>query len=174
METHVRKLLRPRVEQISNLAEPFGKPSDASKKKIESGSITLRDGVIFRIEDADREFVFAISDAFQIDQVEALVLLRSFVYNESLPPDASAVDALVDVFTDLYYAERLALLRVLIPLYRAKDQPEEPASEVAEEILPLLVPSGPTFVESLLAEYKRKASESIPVRFSSDPRAGSR
>ena len=84
------EILKPRVEQLKNAAEPFGTPSDASKKKVDSGSVTLPDGVVIRVEDADKEFIHALSSRFGIDQVHALVLLRSFFYNEGLPADVGA------------------------------------------------------------------------------------
>ncbi|KAJ7757553.1 nucleoporin subcomplex protein binding to Pom34-domain-containing protein [Mycena metata] len=49
----------PRLEQLRNISEPFGKPSDASRKKIDGGAAVLNDGVTLRIDDADKEFVFA-------------------------------------------------------------------------------------------------------------------
>ncbi|KAH9942601.1 nucleoporin subcomplex protein binding to Pom34-domain-containing protein [Amylocystis lapponica] len=132
--------LKPRVEQLKSVAEPFGKPSDASKKKVNSGSVTLRDGVVLRVEDADKEFVFAISKNFDIDEVEALVLLRSFLYNEGLPAE-----------------------------------PSDPVYEIANEILPLAVPDGNAFADSLLAVYVHKMQAKLPERVaaSADPKRAS-
>ncbi|KAF9029989.1 hypothetical protein BDZ89DRAFT_1064957 [Hymenopellis radicata] len=155
----VVEYLTPRVNQLKSLRDPFGKPSDASRKRIQSGSVTLSDGVVFRIEDADKEFILAISDAFKIDEVSAFILLRSFMYNQGLPssePGDSLVQACIEAITPFYLSERLSVFRVLIPLFRAKEDPSDPAFEVSTSFLPQILSDGPKFVESLLAEYTRK------------------
>lgn len=171
--------LNPRQEQLKNAAEPFGKPSDASRKKVDSGSVKLSDGVVLRVEDADKEFVFAISSKFQIDEINALVLLRSFLYNEGLPSTAeptstsSMVAELLDAITPFYYSERLSLYRVLIPLFRGKENPSDTIYEVAIEFMPKLLPDGPKFAESIIDEYLRKTNEKLPEALSADPRGAS-
>ncbi|KAG6883760.1 hypothetical protein C0993_003939 [Termitomyces sp. T159_Od127] len=74
--------LQPRKVQSKELARPFGKPSDASRTAINKGSATLADGVVVKIEEPDKEFIFAISKNLDIDEVQALLFLRSFLYNE--------------------------------------------------------------------------------------------
>jgi nuclear pore complex protein Nup188 len=175
----IAEYLNPRKAQLSAVSEPFGKPSDASRKKVESGSVALADGVVLRVEDADKEFVFAISAKFQIDEVQALVLLRSFLYNEGLPPTADSssttmVAELVEAITPFYYYERLSLYRVLIPLFRAKENVADPIYEIADDFLPKLLPEGENFAESLIAEYLRKTQEKLPEGMSGDPRVASR
>ncbi|KAF7337743.1 hypothetical protein MSAN_02247900 [Mycena sanguinolenta] len=170
----------PRLEQLRNIAEPFGKPSDASRKKIEGGAAVLNDGVTLRIEDADKEYVLAVSTKFQIDQIQALILLRSFLYNKGLPAtvetkeDASLVDELLVAITPFYFSERLAALRILLPLFRAKGDPDDPLCEFATTFIPTLIPDGPKFVESLLTEYTRKTRARVPETMIRNPREASR
>ncbi|OBZ70270.1 hypothetical protein A0H81_09556 [Grifola frondosa] len=155
-------ILKPRIEQLRNVAEPFGRPSDASKKKVDSGSVTLRDGVVLRVEEADKDFVFAISKKFDIDEVEALVLLRSFLYNEGLPAragsdaNASLVDELVDAITSFYHSERLFILH---PIYK-----------IANDVLPQILPDGTAFAQTLLTEYMRKSQAALPTNLRDDPK----
>ncbi|EIN11025.1 hypothetical protein PUNSTDRAFT_119839 [Punctularia strigosozonata HHB-11173 SS5] len=177
---HTLAILRPRIERLQNIVEPFGTPSEASKKKVNSGTVTLADGVDVQVEDADKEFVFAISDRFNIDQVEALVLLRSFLYNEGLPAQAgtdstsSLVEELVEAITPFYHSERLSLLRTIIPLFRAHDDDTSPFFDVAGEVVPKIVTDGQTWADSLVTEYGRKTQASPPDALSSDPRGASR
>ncbi|KAJ7837373.1 hypothetical protein B0H14DRAFT_3109748 [Mycena olivaceomarginata] len=151
----------PRLEQLRNISEPFGKPSDASRKKIDGGAAVLNDGVTLRIEDADKEYVLAVSAKFQIDQVQALILLRSFLYNKGLPStvgtkeDASLVDELLVAITPFYFSERLSVLRALLPLFRAKGDQDDPLCEFASTFIPTLIPDGPKFVELLLADTEQ-------------------
>ncbi|KAJ3553659.1 hypothetical protein NM688_g3489 [Phlebia brevispora] len=173
----ISEILRVRIEQLSNVARPFGKPSEGSKKKVESGLVKLKDGIILRVEKADQAFVFAISKKFDIDEVEALILLRSFLYNEGLPSNTSGasstsalVDELVDAITPFYYSERLYILRVLIPLFRANAGGAEPVSSIASDYLPRIIPDGKVFARTLIEEYTHKIDELAPQGLDIDPR----
>jgi nuclear pore complex protein Nup188 len=170
----------PRLEQLRNISEPFGKPSDASRKKIDGGAAVLNDGVTLRIEDADKEYVLAVSAKFQIDQVQALILLRSFLYNKGLPStvgaseDTSLVDELLVAITPFYFSERLSVLRVLLPLFRAKADPDDPLCAFASTFIPTLIPDGPKFVELLVTEYTRKTRARVPETMHRNPREAAR
>ncbi|THG96997.1 hypothetical protein EW026_g4934 [Hermanssonia centrifuga] len=173
----ISDILRPRAEQLGNVSEPFGKPSGASKKKVETGLVKLRDGVILRVEKADKEYIYAISKKFDIDEVEALILLRSFLYNEGLPASSTGassannlVDELVEAITPFYYSERLFILRALIPLFRANAGGSEPVSEVANSFLPQILPDGKAFARSLIAEYVKKTQTPLSEGVQGDPR----
>ncbi|OCH94502.1 hypothetical protein OBBRIDRAFT_123418 [Obba rivulosa] len=175
----IADILRPRIPQLRNIREPFGTPNDASKKKVDSGSVALRDGVILRVEDADKEYVFAVSRKFGIDEVDALVLLRSLFYNEGLSskigadPDSNMVDELLERITPFYHAERLAMLRVLEPLFRANENPDDPLYAIASEFLPQIVPDGTAFAETLITEYDRRTKAPLPEGANTDPRQAS-
>ncbi len=98
----VKEYLAPRVDQLKLLKDPFGTPSEASRKRIQSGTVTLSDGVVFHLEDSDKDYILGISDAFKIDEVSAFVLLRSFMYNQGLPAtdmDEFLVEACVEAIT---------------------------------------------------------------------------
>jgi nuclear pore complex protein Nup188 len=173
----IPEYLNPRKAQLSAVSNPFGVPSDASKKKIESGSVVLADGVTLRVDETDRESSLAISAKFQIDQVQSFILLRSFLYNEGLPESASMeslVPELLEAIAPFYYSERLSVLRVLIPLFRAKENAADPIHGAAADFLPQLLPDGQAFAKSLIAEYVRKTKEKLPVDLNGDPRAASR
>ncbi|GAW06586.1 hypothetical protein LENED_008524 [Lentinula edodes] len=174
----IGRYLTLRISQLKAIVDPFGRPTPASRKKINSGTVTLHDGVVLRVEDADKDFVLAISDAFQIDEIFSLILLRSFLYNEGLPIDvadnSSLIQEFIEAITPFYFLERLSLLRVLVPLFRAKENASEPLHEVALSILPTILPDGQKFALSLLVEYERKARESLPENVDRDPKKASR
>jgi nuclear pore complex protein Nup188 len=55
------------------------------------------------------QIIFAISSRFQIDKIQALIMLRSFIYNQGMPLSdttstsnmaAELVDALLDLYCD--------------------------------------------------------------------------
>ena len=147
---------------------------------MESGSVKLEDGVTIRVENADKEFVFAISDKFKIDEVQALILLRSFLYNEGLPPTAddsstsSIVAELLEAITPFYYSERLFLLRTFLPLFRAKEDSADPIYDIACEMLPRIIPDGIAFAQNLIATYETKLKDRVPVSMQGEPRTASR
>jgi nuclear pore complex protein Nup188 len=138
--------------------------------------VTLQDGVVLRVETLDKDFVYAISDKFQIDEIQAFILLRSFLYNEGSPPQtgSNVVEELVEAITPFYFSERLFILRVLIPLFRAKENPTDPVHDIATDILPEMLPDGRTFAESVTTEYLRKTEERIPKNITGDLRSASR
>lgn len=173
----VKEYLAPRVDQLKLLKDPFGKPSEASRKRIQSGTVTLSDGVVFHLEDSDKDYILGISDAFKIDEVSAFVLLRSFMYNQGLPAtdmDEFLVEACVEAITPFYLSERIAIFRVLIPLFRAKEDPTDPAFEISRTFLGKIISDGPKFVESLLTEYIRKMKERLDEKVTTDPRTASK
>ncbi|PFH50408.1 hypothetical protein AMATHDRAFT_40867 [Amanita thiersii Skay4041] len=175
--THYLETRRP---QLSNVSEPFGKPSDASRKKVESGSVVLEDGVVVRVESGDKEFVFAISERFKIDEIQALVLLRSFLYNEGLPPTAddsstsSMIAELLEAITPFYYSERLSILRVFLPLFRAKEEMADPIYDISCQFLPKLLPDGVQFAQNLITTYECKLAEKLPESMRGEPRTATR
>ncbi|EIW76402.1 hypothetical protein CONPUDRAFT_168949 [Coniophora puteana RWD-64-598 SS2] len=209
----VRDLLAPRVDTLRDVAWPFGRPSDASRKAVESGKVELPDGVVLTPDSVDKECVRALSERFDIDEIHALVLLRSFLYNEGLPSVAGVVKdglgekddgkdkeneterqqdskgnekekehdkdiiiaELLSAIGPFYYAERLAALRTLIPLFRAHENPADPAHPPAASALArILAPDGPAFVEALVSAYTAKTHAAVPAAFASDPRAAAR
>lgn len=176
----IADIIRPRVDQLKNIAEPFGKPSDASRKRLDTGSVVFADTVVLRVDDVDKTAAIAISDKFQIDQIQALVLFRAFIYNEGLPADAlsnsnaSFSEQLIHAITPFYLSERLYILRTLIPLFRADANESDFAHECSLLFLPKICPEKDrTFVKTLIAEYQRKTQAPLPSHTNGDPRSGS-
>ncbi|KAI9569308.1 nucleoporin subcomplex protein binding to Pom34-domain-containing protein [Boletus coccyginus] len=176
----ISQKITSRVSQIRDVVQPYGKPTPASRKAVESGSVTLPDGCVLQVDDVSKEFAIALSSHFEIDEIQAFILLRSFLYNEGLSissgssSDKSLVEELIVAITPFYYSERLFLLRVLIPLFRAQENSADPIHTVATKNLPNILPDGRALTDLLVAEYIRKAQESIPDTLSEDPRASSR
>ena len=172
--------LHHRKHQLSHVSEPFGDPSDASRKQIESGVVTLPDGVSLRVDNAEKEFTFAISNKFNVDEVQALVLLRSFLYNEGLPPTAddsstsSMIAELLDAITPFYYSERLFLLRIYIPLFRANEDSSDTLYDIASQIIPTLIPDGSQFATTLITAYSQKLKEKLPDTLQGDSKTASK
>ncbi|XP_006461023.1 hypothetical protein AGABI2DRAFT_221404 [Agaricus bisporus var. bisporus H97] len=169
----IKEYLNVRKERLKLTANPFGTPSVSSKAAIESGSVTLPDGVVLRIDDAEEEYIYAISEEFTIDEIQALILLRSFFYNEGIPPitsDTSIKEELLEAITPFFRNEKLAALRVLIPLFRAKENSDDILYNVAVEMLPQLILRPYYFIQDLLEEYTRQTKEKLPTKFMNNPK----
>ncbi|KAG8219037.1 nucleoporin subcomplex protein binding to Pom34-domain-containing protein [Butyriboletus roseoflavus] len=176
----ISQKLTPRISQVRDVSKPYGKPTPESRKTVESGTVTLPDGCILQVDDVSKEFTIALSSHFEIDEIQAFILLRSFLFNEGpsissgSSSDKSLVEELIAAITPFYYSERLFLLRVLIPLFRAQENPADPIHAVAAKNLPNILPDGRAFADSLVAAYLQRTQESIPNTFSEDSRAASR
>ena len=137
----------------------------------------MLDGVVLRVEEADKEFIFAVSSRFEIDEIQALILLRSFLYNQGMPPisDPSSTSTmaaeLVDAISAFYSSEYLHTFRVLIPLFRIRENADEPFHDVAFDILPTLIPDGPQFAQSIVSEYLRRTQAKLPEKHHQDPKS---
>lgn len=177
----IDEVLQPRIDVLKNLREPFGKPNAESRKRVDNGSVRLRDGVHVQVEQADKDFIFAISARFNIDEVEALVLFRSFLYNEGnvlqeleSNGDDAFVQRVVDAFSPFYHAERRCLARLLVPIFRAQEDEHSFIHPEATKILPQIIPNGPAFVKDVVAQYVEKTRAPLDEKSSNDPRLASR
>ena len=127
------------------------------------------------VEQSDKEIVFAISKHLDIDEVDALVLLRSFLYNEGLPKTSeseasSLVEELLHVITPFYYSERLHVTLTLTTLLKIFFNPDNPFHDVVKRVLPQIIPEPVPFTKSVISQYRIKSNKHIPEYFGSDIR----
>ncbi|KAG1896455.1 uncharacterized protein F5891DRAFT_1053940 [Suillus fuscotomentosus] len=172
-------IISARSLQLRNVAKPYGRPTPASRKAVEAGSVTLTDGVVLQVDEVEREFTLAISARFGIDEIQAFVLLRSFLYNEGLSnnggsTDKGVVDELIAAITPFYYSERLFVLRALIPLFRAHENTGDSIHAVATKCLPRILQDSRQFALDLITEYLHKTEMDIPEVLHADARIASR
>jgi nuclear pore complex protein Nup188 len=175
------EILQARIHTLKDLQNPFGKPNPDSRKRVDSGSVTLRDGVLVRVEQADKDFIFAIGARFNIDEVEALILFRSFLYNEGnvlqeleSNGDDAFVKRVVDAFSMFYHSERRCLARLLIPIFRAQEHEPSFFHSQAATLLPQIIPDGPAFVRDIVTHYLDKTRAPLDEASANDPRLASR
>ena len=75
-------LLSQRQSKLKSCGSPFPPPSQASKTKVQSDSVKLEDGQTVSIDAQQRELCEKISERHQIDELESLLLLRTFLESE--------------------------------------------------------------------------------------------
>ncbi|EAU82745.2 hypothetical protein CC1G_10650 [Coprinopsis cinerea okayama7 len=165
----IRDHLDSRRSVLENVCTPsiFGAPSQASRQKIVSGTVELPDGIKVNVVEADKEFILAVSSKFNIDEIQAFILFRSFLYNQGLPPNLTAetssqmVEALLEKITPYYYSERLNALRILGPLFKAYGDESDLLYDVACDFLPVVIPDPIKFGIDLLNAYTAKTKEKL-------------
>ena len=168
--------LEPRKEQLRRVTQVFGKPSDASMKKIEGGSVPLPDGEVIQI--GRKECAFAVSDKFQIDEMQASILVRTFIYGHGLSGTAGGsleaiATGLSEIITPIYDAERLHTFRVLIPLFYVVGKSDRRVHEFTLECVSKVLPDGTKFAEEIVSEYIRKTKEVLPSKLTGNPKKAS-
>ena len=156
------KILDARVDKLKRVWEPLEAPSEASKKALESGSLSLSDGTTIKVDQTTKELALAISEQFSIDQVDAYVLLRSFLYNDGMvggfPENVSRaelVQEIISKITPFYYSERIHVARTLIALLKCQQTVNDPFCSNARKLLPQIILDPSYFADKLVSEYLR-------------------
>lgn len=118
-----------------------------------------------------------VSNRFDIDEIQSVILLRSFLYNEGLPAtlssEKSRVDELLEAITPFYYSERIFITRAMIPLLRAVENEGDALHTVAKTHISKILPDAQTFAQSLVSEYTEKTRRELPSRMAGNPRVAS-
>ncbi len=164
-----------RLPKLRDCVDPFPRPSVTSSAAVRSGSVRLSDGLNVNVDDYQQDVTWKISERFALDEIEAFVLLRSFLYNEQYQyphpsngegssAGADVVSALLDSITGFYFEERLFLLRLFPSLFRAQANASNPHPDLATKILHEAVPDPPQFVKTLISNFVRRTKQAIPLK----------
>lgn len=155
--------LQHRSSLLKRCYEPFPRPSPQSRQSVQSGKVTLRDGTALEVADEDKEIVFEISKALDLDEVEALTLLRLFFYNEDIPvAQISDSSRLLDAISDFYYDERLYLMRTVGDLLRVKASSGDMYNTLATGFVQKHIPDQNVFIEKLLQSFAARTTDTVP------------
>ncbi|KAF8318134.1 hypothetical protein DL93DRAFT_430891 [Clavulina sp. PMI_390] len=171
----LRTSLQLRVSKLKNCHDPFPKPSVTSSTAVRKGTVKLADDVTVTVEPSQQELVTKISEKFAIDEIEAFVLLRSFLYNEQydytpvLNGEGSSAGSdieasLLEAITEFYFDERLFILRLFIPMFRAQGDDQHPLHDLSTEILQQTAPDKFELVHTLVTEFVRRTKQEIPAK----------
>lgn len=172
----VAKYVRQRHSKLSNCVDPFGTPSSASRSKVESGSIVLENGVETQVPSESREVVWSISRMLGLDEVDAFILWKIFLRNRGLPSDVDTPtdEEILDHFIPFYFEERLSILRCIIPLLRAHNDPHSVIYNIAKDNFSRIIPKPRDFVSTFAKQYLRRTKQPLPESVLRDPRSASR
>jgi nuclear pore complex protein Nup188 len=171
----IDKTLEHRLPVLKNAFKPFGKPSADSRAKVQSGLVTLLDGFKLTVDESHKTVVFTISSHFGIDEIEALVLFRSYTYNEGLGTDVAhdEIPRFLSEFAVFFYQERRHLVRIHIDLHRGVQETDTVCYHMAVKYLDLVRVSEPTYLSNLITQYSAKTKAPVPDSHADDPRLAS-
>lgn len=155
--------------------DPFGTPSSASRSKVESGTIAVEGDIKTQVPSESREVIWSISRLLSLDEVDAFVLWKVFLRNRGLPSDVDTPtdEDILDHFIPFYFEERLSILRCVIPLLRANNDPEAPIHDLAEAAFTKIIPKPRDFASKFTKQYLRRAKQALPESIMRDPRSAS-
>ncbi|KAA1101858.1 hypothetical protein PGT21_031609 [Puccinia graminis f. sp. tritici] len=177
---YLRQLLKLHQEKLRNCHDPYPRQSSKSRSAIQAGKVTLHDGELVTLSDQRKENVIRISETFDIDEVDALVLWLQFLHAE--PPASSdpssadqsnskkvtdigfqeekCDDGVLAKFSSFYFEERRsALIVVASTLLIAENESSainETCSELLDQIISVETPS------SMLESFTKRTSSSLP------------
>ncbi|KAG8865121.1 hypothetical protein FRB96_000010 [Tulasnella sp. 330] len=167
--------LEHRAPLLRRCIDGFPKPSTASRTLVTSGIVTLRDGTSLQVEEEDKEIVWEISGHLDLDEVEALTLLRLFIFNEGLSKSQASTPALLlDALTEFYFEERLFAIRILGAMLRGKDNAADPYHELCTQIVSENLPRSQDFAREILKALVDRPIRSFPPSVTKDPRTTAR
>ena len=103
-----------RVDALVDFSKPHRPPSAKSKQAVQSGKVSVA-GKSVDVGAKEREQALAASERLNIDEVDAVVLLRSFRLerNEPMVPAADAPEPPADELLVHYFSERLSILHLV-------------------------------------------------------------
>lgn len=179
-EEKLPPLLEVRLQTWKDLKNPFGKPNAKSRAEVLKDAVLLPDNVLVSVEPNSREYIFAISSHFDIDEINAFILFHSFIYNQGLPEEtdsrdnAEFVETILKEISPFFYDERRAVYRILVPLLRVEELESEGLHDASTKFLPKIIPDRIAFTRTIVSLYQEKTNAPLPEKLAADPRGAAR
>lgn len=77
----MQQLLQLHHDKLRTCWDAYPSTSSASRSQINSGTVTLKDGEIINLTEVQKTIIFKISDTFQLDEIESLVIWQQFLHH---------------------------------------------------------------------------------------------
>lgn len=186
----IKRQLEIRLTKLSNCNKPAAGPSSASRSKVTSSQgFSPYDGeATIQLDALQQELCLNLSDAHQIDEVEAATVLRLFLESQDTDLDALArhgsledegamakrrrrtkpgsrrtqvdvMTAFMDALTAFYLEERLSMLRCVSALLRLSDDSFSSLQDIADGLLSRFADED--FAVDCILRFKRLALEEL-------------
>ncbi|KAI8457053.1 hypothetical protein BY996DRAFT_6932697 [Phakopsora pachyrhizi] len=186
----LRQLLRLHEEKLKSCYDPYPPSSSKSREKLNSGQVVLKDGDIVKISGPIKDNVFKISDALNLDEVEALVLWLQFLHRakqssstqmglsgdsiqkkkqEKLnEPDHPIDNDSMARLTDFYFEERRNALIAINSLLHIEDNQSSHLSSICSEFLASILSD--EMPSMMLQNYIKRTQLALPEDVRISPR----
>lgn len=155
----LRQLLKLHDQRLKNCHDPYPPRSSKSRGLIDSGKVTLDDGEIVLLSDLRKQNVLRISDAFDLDEIHALVVWLQFLHSTqestSVHPlphqpktkrvtDANFEEQKLDdhtmpKFASFYFEERRSALVVVASTLHIAENESSSISGICSEFLDSII-----------------------------------
>ncbi|WAR55475.1 hypothetical protein PtB15_6B216 [Puccinia triticina] len=176
----LRQLLKLHEEKLKNCHDPYPRQSSKSRNTIQTGKVTLSDGEIISLSDQRKANVLRISETFDIDEVDALILWLQFLHAErhtSSPisdADQSSPKKVTDAtfeeqkfdeetmakFSSFYFEERRSALIVVASALHIAENESSAINDTCSQLLDLI-----TSIETpslMLESFIKRTKSSLP------------
>jgi len=157
----LRQLLKLHEEKLRNCHDPYPRQSSQSRNTIQAGKVTLKDGEVISLSDQRKENVFRISETFDIDQVDALVVWLQFLHAEQTTSNHTSGahqstskkvtditfeeqkfdDEVLAKFSSFYFEERRSALIVVASALHIAENEASTINDTCSEFLDLIISS---------------------------------
>lgn len=173
--SELQALLEQRLPQLRACGAALPTRSAGARAALDKDTVRVR-GVDVRVDDVQRELARAISDRFDVDECEALALLRTFLESEHRALDTlgtargadGAFTEFLDAFTVFFFEEQLAVIRCISALLRISEDAQNELYAMAHAVLDQFADA--SFATQVLAWFERETQEALPPAIRNDVR----
>ncbi|KAI3620126.1 hypothetical protein CBS9595_002093 [Malassezia furfur] len=173
--SELQALLEQRLPQLRACGAALPTRSASARAALDKDTVRVR-GVDVRVDDVQRELARAISDRFDVDEGEALALLRTFLESEHRALDTlgtargadGAFTEFLDAFTVFFFEEQLAVIRCINALLRISEDAQNELYTMAHAVLDQFADA--SFATQVLEWFERETQEALPPAIRNDVR----
>ena len=168
-------MLVARLAQLEQCGSILHRKTKESCKILDNKKEITWKGMAFQIDSVQRDLCLAISDQLDIDELEVLVLLRTYLESEhhsigmlehkkSLKSDG--FDEFLDAFYVFFFEEQLAVIRCVSALLRIAEDAHNELFDIATSVLDKFADT--KLAQRCLKWFEEETSKPLPSNVASD------
>lgn len=171
--------MEEKKDQLKLGLEAFGESSSQSRSKISSGSSVTIDGKSIKLEQAEKDLIYKISDITNLNEVQCAQLWEAYRQENKdtltrFNNDGQALSENVELIMNVvnfYYEDRISLLECIGSLQRIALDERHPYSAIATDIVDKLRDDNSVtpLNQRLFAQYSKLVRSNVPNRTYSFP-----
>ncbi|WFD31143.1 hypothetical protein MSPP1_002177 [Malassezia sp. CBS 17886] len=171
-------LLTQRLPQLRDCGgAPFGTRTEASRRALDTDNTVRWGGVSLLVDSVQRELSLAISDRYDVDEIAALFLVRTFLESEHRSLDAlararaprtDAYNDFLDAFNVFFFEEQLAVIRCTSALLRISEDAQNMLHPMATALLDAYADAA--WAGTCLAWFEAATTRQLPAAVRHDAR----